>query len=113
MSTPDGKFFAWWESYLVREGFEKAYHPFADLNRLSGARGKIRGILGMDIPHLQWRHVVAVDELGIIDPSSGVPDHISIQEYVFGRSPQGIIFDDEFLAVWKGARALRSLNSSL
>jgi hypothetical protein len=25
MTTVDGKFLAWWEIYLVREGFEKAF----------------------------------------------------------------------------------------
>jgi hypothetical protein len=55
----------------------------------------------MDIPRLRWRHVVAVDELGIVDPAAGAPEHISVQEYVFSRSPQGVRFDDEFLAVRK------------
>jgi hypothetical protein len=100
-STVGGKFLAWWETYLVLEGFEKAYRPFNDLYRLPDTSGNVRGILGMDIPHLRWRHVVAVDELGIIDPAAGAPEHISVQEYVFSRSPQGVRFDDEFLAVRK------------
>jgi hypothetical protein len=55
----------------------------------------------MDIPHLERRHVVAVDELGILDPADGAPDHISVQEYVLTRLLQGFRFDDEFLAVRK------------
>jgi hypothetical protein len=101
MTTAGGKSLAWWEIYLVREGFEKAYQPFADLYRLPDASGNVRGILGMNIPHLRWRHVVAVDEQGIVDPATGAPEHISVQEYVSSRSQQGLIFDDEFLAVRK------------
>ena len=66
MTTAGGKFLAWWEIYLDREGFEKAYRLFADLDQLPDFIGNVRGILGMDIPHLERRHVVAVDELGIL-----------------------------------------------
>ena len=101
MTTAGGKFLAWWEIYLDREGFEKAYRPFADLDQLPDFSGNVRGILGIDIPHLEGRHVVAVDELGILDPADGAPDYISVQEYVLTRLLQGFRFDDEFLAVRK------------
>jgi hypothetical protein len=107
MRTDGGKFLAWWEPYLARERFEKAYRPFLDLYQLPRSNGNVRGILGMEVSHLRKRHVVAVDELGIIDPADGAPDHIDIQEYVLSRLPQGFRFDDEFLAVRSGAPELR------
>lgn len=75
--TEDCKFLAWWERYLVREGFKIEYRRFAELYRLADFNGNVRGILGMEIPHLRRRHVVEVDELGIVDPADGAPDHVS------------------------------------
>jgi hypothetical protein len=53
----------------------------------------------MDVPHLKVGHIVAVDELGIVDPANGSPDHIEIAEYVLNRRSQGVNFHSEFLAV--------------
>jgi hypothetical protein len=33
----------------------------------------------MSIPYLQRGHVVAADELGIVDPADGGPDHVGLQ----------------------------------
>ena len=48
ITAAGGKFLAWSETYLLREGFETAYRPFADLYRLPGANRNVRGILGID-----------------------------------------------------------------
>jgi hypothetical protein len=57
------------------------------------------GLLGIDIPHLKAGHIVAVDELGVIDPADDAPDHADIAEYVLSRKAQGANFHSEFLAV--------------
>ena len=94
-----GKFFAWWEPYLRDEDFRWCYRPFLDLYTLPRFSGCIVGLLGMDIPLIKMAHIVAVDELGIIDPSDNAPDHIEINEYVMNRKEQGVNFHSEFLAI--------------
>jgi hypothetical protein len=96
------KFHAWWEPYLSAEGFRAVYRPFLDLCNLPRFRGRVVGLLGMTITHIRKRHIVAVDELGIIDPADGAPDHIfyiEIGNYINERESQGFTFDDDFLAV--------------
>jgi hypothetical protein len=95
----NGKYHAWWELYLRDEGFRACYRPFLDLYQLPRFYGRVVGLLGMDIPHIQWGHIVCVDEIGIIDPADGAPDHIDIGQYVLDRRAQGVIFHSEFLAV--------------
>jgi hypothetical protein len=100
-TVESGKFPAWWETYLAQESFETQYRPFIDLYKLPISSGNVRGILGMDIPELGKGHVVAVDEVGIVDPAHNAPDHVTIQEYVLSRLGQRFKFHKEFLAVWK------------
>jgi len=99
--TEDGKFQAWWERYLADEGFQCVYRPFADLHQLPAFGGRVLGILVMMVPHLKMGHVVAVDEVGIIDPADNAPDHVEIGEYVVNRLGEGFKFDEVFLAVQK------------
>jgi hypothetical protein len=94
-----GKFYAWWEQYLRDEGFLVCYRPFSDLYQLPLFHGHVVGLLGMDIPHLQVGHIVCVDEVGVVDPADGAPDHIDISQYVLNRKVQGVVFHSEFLAV--------------
>lgn len=94
-----GKFFAWWEPYLRDEGFRAVYRPFLDLYALPRFGGRVVGLLGMDLPHMKMGHIVAVDELGVIDPADNAPDHMEIEEYVVSRKAQGVNFHSEFLAV--------------
>jgi len=56
----------------------------------------------MDIPHLRKAHVVAADEMGIVDPADNAPDHVGFREYFRNRMAEGIRFHDEFLAVRAG-----------
>ena len=95
----NGKFHAWWEPYLQEEGFRALYRAFLDLYDLPRFRGRVVGLLTMAVPHIRMGHVVAVDELGIIDPAGGAPDHIKVSEYVLSRKPQGVTLDADFLAV--------------
>lgn len=95
----NGKFHAWWDPYLHAEGFRTVYRPFLDLYDLSRFRGRVVGLLTMAVPRMKMGHIVAVDELGIIDPADDAPNHIEIGQYVLSRKPQGFIFDADFLAV--------------
>jgi hypothetical protein len=97
--TIDGKFLAWWETYLREEGFELIYRPTSELHLL--ALNNAARIVGMDIPHLKRVHVVAADEMGIIDPADSAPDHIGFAEYFLTRTAEGARFHAEFLAVRK------------
>lgn len=97
--SEDGKFYAWWEPYLREEGFRATYRPFLDLYALPQFEGRVAALLGMDLPHESAGHIVAVDELGIIDPANNAPDHMEIAEYVLSRKSQGANFHSEVLAV--------------
>jgi hypothetical protein len=103
--TGDGSFLAWWEGYLRDEGFQITYRRFLDLYELPRFRGSIVGLLHMNIPRLRAGHVVAVDELGIVDPADGAKDHIVIQDYIYSRLEDGFVFDKEFLAICKYSEA--------
>ena len=81
------------------EKFETCYCQFDGLSALWQYWGKVVGILGMDIPHLASGHLVAVDELGVVDPSTGAPPHVPLQEYIPSRLLDGVRFHDEWLAV--------------
>lgn len=97
--TEEGKFPAWWETYLTDEGFLIEYRPFMDLYGLPQYRGSVIGLLGFDMPHVKFSHIVAVDELGVIDPADNMPFHMDIADYVLFRINQGAVFHKEFLAV--------------
>jgi len=97
--SEEGKFYGWWETYLRDEDFLIEYRPFMELYRLPQYRGQVAGLLMFDIPHIKYSHIVAVDELGIIDPADNMPPHLDIPEYVLGRISQGAVFHKEFLAV--------------
>lgn len=105
----DDKFYAWWEPYLRDEGFRAAYRPFLDVYSLPQFDGRIVGLVGMGLPHLKVGHIVAVDEIGIIDPANNAPDHMEIAEYVRSRKSQGANFHGEFLAVERRNEHLGSL----
>jgi hypothetical protein len=94
-----GKYYSWWYPYLRDEGFEIVYRQFLDLFDIPQSAGRIVGLLTMDIPHIKWAHIVAIDELGVIDPAGNAPDHIEIHEYICCRKSEGVNFHNEFLAV--------------
>ena len=102
-SLSDGTFSAWWETYLREEGFGISYRPFRELCVLEGYRGALLGVLGMDFPALKAGHVVAVDELGVVDPADNSPDHEQIRQYILERESSGANFHEEWLAVTRPA----------
>ena len=99
--SPDGKFSSWWETYLRDEGFDTCYCHFNGLYALPDCGGSPVGLLGMDIPHLSAGHIVAVDEIGVVDPADNAPDHIPLRHYVRNRLDDGVVFHVEWLAVRK------------
>jgi hypothetical protein len=99
--SSEGKFYAWWETYLRDEGFESIYCKFDGLRALGQYGGSVAGILGMDIPHLKGAHIVAVDELGVVDPADNTADHVPLGAYVLNRVQDGVVFHAEWLAVRK------------
>ena len=100
-TSPDGKFYAWWEIYFRDEGFDCTYCHFDGLHALPMYGGEVVGMLGMDIPHLNRAHIVAVDEIGVVDPADNAPDHVPLNHYVWNRKQDGVIFHTEWLAVRK------------
>lgn len=112
--SSDGKFYAWWESYFRDEGFEAVYCYFEGLHALGQYGGAVSGMLGMDIHHLRSMHIVAVDELGVVDPADNAPDHVPLGAYVRNRAQDGVVFHKEWLAVRKiPAERLRRQDAGL
>jgi hypothetical protein len=54
-----------------------------------------QGILTLNVAHLQRRHIVAVDRMGIVDLAAGTPAHEEPERYAATRKLQGAVFDDE------------------
>jgi hypothetical protein len=100
-TTLEGKFFEWWVPYLRDEGFELMRCRFDGLHALGQDGGAVVGLLCMDIPHLQWAHIVAVDEFGVVDPADNAPAHVPLHNYVNMRSVDGVKFHEDWLAVRK------------
>lgn len=100
-TNSDGKFLEWWVAYIQHEGLRVEFRPFMEAYSLWKGQGRTVGILGMTVPALKRRHVVALDAAGVIDPADGFPDHMHLSDYVGSRLPQGIIFDTEFLAIYR------------
>jgi len=101
-----GKFYGWWETYLRAEGLAAEYRPFMELYNLPSFGGRVVGLLMFDIPDIQYSHIVAVDELGIVDPADNAPPHSDIAGYILGRISQGAVFHSEFLAVANSTTAI-------
>lgn len=95
---------AWWEHYLKDEGRSCRYLPMTALDTIPSNGGAVVGLLVMHQHRLRASHIVAIDELGFVDPSDGFPDHVSFDRYPFVKSAQGFTFDEEFLAVSDATR---------
>lgn len=99
--STEGKFLEWWVPYIQHQGRTVNFRPFMEAYDLWKSPHEAAGILGMTIPHLKWRHVVAVDAAGVVDPADGFPEHMHLAEYIACRLPGGFVFDTEFLAVYR------------
>jgi hypothetical protein len=96
-----GKPFAWWSSYLQLNGFQIGYKPLSIIPRLAELDGRARGMLVLQSKAIGIGHVVAIDELGIVDPGGESPDHMTLEELEEKYAPHGFVTDSEFLAVVK------------
>jgi len=81
------------------------YCRFDGLCALDQYAGSVVGMLGMDIPHMNAMHIVAVDEFGVVDPADNAPDHVPLASYVYSRRQDGVIFHDQWLAIRRKALA--------
>jgi hypothetical protein len=98
----DGTVSAWWETYLRDSDFPNEYRPLRQLLQLVSS-GTVVGIL-MLAPQFagQRGHMVAIDECGFINPSTGWPDRVrSLRELVqeCGRLGYEYQPEQDFLAV--------------
>lgn len=98
----DGRFSAWWETYFCDQGLDSRYFAFDGLYSLPDFHGSIVGMLGMYIPRLKIGHIVAVDDVGVIDPADHAPDHVTLADYILSRTLDGVMFQD----IWLGVRKL-------
>src|SRR5260370_10148539 len=98
-STPDGKFPAWWETYLREEGFDFHYCRFNGLYALPDYGGIVLGMLGKDLPRLKAMHFVAVEELGVVGSADNAPGHISTPEYGLNRRHEAGVVHDQWLSL--------------
>lgn len=95
---------AWWETYLWKAGFANRYYPISCLHFTQ--REDIVGILTLLPIQRQIGHVVAIDELGIINPAMRWPERLRDVDELLGeyRRIQGFEVyapDSDFLAVWR------------
>ncbi len=90
---------AWWEWYLEDEGHSSEYLPTTQLDVISRKGGTVVGLFVMHHHALRASHIIAIDELGFVDPSDGFPDHVLFDVYPTIKTAQGFIFDQDFLAV--------------
>ena len=90
---------AWWEHYLLDEGHVNEYRPLADLSVVQAASAPVVGLLVMETRRLQAAHVVAIDEVGVLDPSDGFPEHMAWSTHPAVKGSPGFVLDSEFLGV--------------
>jgi hypothetical protein len=102
--SADGLHVSWWETYLRDEGFPIEYHALLDLFPAVHA-GVVVGIVMLSpVGGGNIGHVIAVDELGCINPATKWPERIAtldglLGEYVRLGCPYRA--EQEFLAIWR------------
>lgn len=90
---------AWWEQYLEDEGPACQYRSLMTLEAMLGRGGEIVGLHVMQQHQLRAGHVVAIDELGYVDPSDGFSDHVPFEQYPLIQAGRGFVFERDFLAI--------------
>jgi hypothetical protein len=96
----NGKFTDWWRTYFYDNGIDRVdYAPISAFHVLKYWKGKVVGMWTAQIPSSKVGHVVAVDEIGVVDPADGSPAHVPTTEYLLNRTREGFVFDGEWLAV--------------
>ena len=90
---------AWWEWYFQDEGRWVAYLPLDEFHVVQIKGSSVLGVLHLTHPTLQVAHVAVIDELGVVDPSDGFPDHMAFGIWMAVKMSQGFVLDSDFLAV--------------
>ena len=90
---------AWWEHYLWDAGCPNGYRPLADIDVVLAVGTPLVGLLAMQSHRHEAAHVVANDEVGVLDPSDGFPEHKGWSMFPALKRSQGFTLDSEFLAV--------------
>jgi len=80
MFTREGLVSAWWETYLKDCGFGCEYKPTQVLVATVRGNDEVGILMLAPIRRYQNGHMVAVDEMGFINPSTGWPDRIATLE---------------------------------
>src|ERR1700730_109030 len=90
---------AWWEWYFVDEGWRIAYLPLRKRAVVEAVGSLTLGVLRLDHPQIRMAHVAVLDELGVVDPADGFPEHMPFGTWAAVKRSQGFVLDPEFLAV--------------
>jgi hypothetical protein len=90
---------AWWEWYFQDEGRVVDYLPLAQLQVVQVKDSAVIGVLMANNPAIEKGHVVVVDEVGVVDPADGCPDHLMFARWASLKVTQGFVLDRDFLAV--------------
>jgi len=79
-----GQTIAWWKDYLSNEGFEVEMRPLSDpksFSDLASLPEDSRAMLVFEIPHMKIGHIVAIDQLGVIDPQDHPAEYRSVDDF--------------------------------
>jgi len=90
---------SWWELYFDEEGRRVKYLPLAERKVVQVNDSNVLGVLGLSHPTARKGHVVVLDELGVVDPATGLPEHMGFARWRAARMSQGFVLDSDFLAV--------------
>jgi hypothetical protein len=72
---------SWWEWYFQDEGRRVAYLPLQERDVTQAHDSNVLGVLGLTHPRLSVGHVVVMDEVGVVDPSDGFPEHLAFVKW--------------------------------
>jgi hypothetical protein len=98
--TDDGKYSDWWRAYLLDSGFPCEYRPISEIPHIVSATTV--GILQLAPISRPSGHVVAIDDHGFINPSTGWPERIgTLRGLLDDFYRQGIEYrpENNFLAI--------------
>ena len=90
---------AWWEWYFQDEGRQIEYLPLQERDAIRANHSNVLGVIGLKHHGLSVGHIVVLDELGVVDPADGLPDHMAFADWRIARLSQGFVLEREFLAV--------------
>lgn len=90
---------SWWEWYFLDEGRQIEYLPLQARDLIQDHDSNVLGVIGLKHHGHAMGHIVVLDELGVVDPAEGFPDHMSFADWRVAKLSQGFVLEPEFLAV--------------